>query len=125
MTTSCKYSKRTPNTFRSAYKEAYALKFGIEGGAPPSTWISEDIGVNDETYLAIFNRCGCILDMSIYNVRWAQLHKDRATVPWRGHQVKEIWRVREHWVYPDIQDCVQELNDTTQDTWERSQEQIL
>ena len=117
-----KYSKRTPNHLRSAYKRIWDPELGTEGGAPSSKIIQEDIErVINQTYLAVFNRRGRVLDTSAYKGRRAQLHEERVAAPWGGARAKGAGRRREHWVHPDVQHCERELVDTVQDAWERSQ----
>jgi len=120
-----KYSKRTPNKLREAYKRIWDPELGTTGGAPSSARIEEDIvRVIDETYLAVFNRRGRVLDTSAYKGRRAQLHEERVAAPWGGARVKGAGRRREHWVHPDVQHCERELVNTVCDAWERSQVQI-
>ena len=105
-----KFSKRTPNKLRSAYKRVWDPSLGPEGGAPSSKRIKEDIErVIDETYLKIFNRRGRVLDTSAYKGRRAEVHEERVAAPHGGIRVKGTGRSKYYWLHSQVEDCENEL----------------
>ena len=117
-----KFSKRTPNKLRSAYKRVWDPELGPEGGAPTGERIKQDIDrVIDETYLKIFHRRGRVLDTSAYKGRRAEVHEARVAAQHGGQRTKGSGTEKEYWMHAEVQDCENELVRETREAFAASQ----
>ena len=111
-----KFSKRTPNYLKKAYKRIWDPELG------PGGRIEQDVTrVIDETYLAIFLRRGRVLDTSAYKGRRADVHEERVAKPWGGGRKRGSGVQKLHWLHYEVEQCERELVKATREAFALSQ----